>query len=285
MGGKALSKIVNTDGVSPYAAVIKQLSDRSIVKPVLKALPGTMATEIGTEMGQNYGEAAVEKAYGIDNKDPWESAKEAISPTAAMTLLLAPFGVVGRAHTVKQREKIVNDLANPDADLKDRVSAVQQVYSTLKEHDPATAERFRAHAGVALQAGKPVVLSENSNENELTALPSEGTIPPPGGGGIAPGGNIEQQQREQMLSDRNNAMWAARDAEQARRESAGLPVGPPIPRPLLLGKSAGPLSDASSLLPGPNTAAPGQFIADSQGNLRPATMDEANSQGRRDWAA
>lgn len=281
---KPLTKM--NPGVNPYAEVLRQLNDRSVVRPILKQFPATAAAEVATEMGQNYGQAAVENSYGIDKKDPWESAKEAISPTLAMTTLLAPFGVIGHARTAKQREKIINDLADPNADLSDRVSAVQQVYSTLAQHDKELAERFRAKAGVSLHEGKPVTLSEDSKDNELTALPDPSTVPPSGGGGITPRTDIERQQREQEFSDRNEALWAARNIEEARRKS--LEKGPLLlPGPSVLppvSQSTSPLSDASRLLPSPNSNAVGQFIVDKDGNTRPATMEEAYSQSRKEYS-
>src|SRR3546814_20575558 len=68
---------------------------KSFIKPYLKQLGETALVETGTEVGQNAGEAAVEKNAGIDNTSPFDAGVQAIAPTLGMTALLAPFGLAG----------------------------------------------------------------------------------------------------------------------------------------------------------------------------------------------
>ena len=122
-GGKLLGIAGKTAGKMFGRTAGDALADQTstaITKPFLKQLGETALVETGTEIGQNAGEAAVENAYGIDSKTPYQAGKEAIAPTLGMTALLAPFGLAGFAHAGKQRGERTNALASAETTPEDR---------------------------------------------------------------------------------------------------------------------------------------------------------------------
>lgn len=165
LGGKIASPIVGKvfgQGAKATAGkALEEATSGAVIKPFLKSIPGSLATEVGTEMGQNAGEAYVERAAGISKDDPWEQAKEAIGPTVGMTALLLPFGLVGHsvnAHTAKQRAAV---LTSGHANQESRAAAAEQIQKQLAEVDPAAAANFGQHAAAAISAGSDLQIGEH----------------------------------------------------------------------------------------------------------------------------
>ena len=100
----------------------KVLAGEGVLKPFAKQLGKTAVGEVGTEMGQSYGEAAVEKGAGV-NVDPWQQAKAAIAPTLGMTALLSPFGLAGQYRNSRRAraQEVLDDTPSEDP-VTDRVS-------------------------------------------------------------------------------------------------------------------------------------------------------------------
>lgn len=165
MGGKIASpifdKIAGQGAKATAGKALEEATSGAVIKPFLKSIPGSLATEVGTEMGQNAGEAYVERAAGISKDDPWEQAKEAIGPTVGMTALLLPFGLVGHsvnAHTAKQRAAV---LTSGQANQESRAAAAEQIQKQLAEVDPAAAANFGQHAAAAISAGSDLQIGEH----------------------------------------------------------------------------------------------------------------------------
>jgi len=152
---------IKTAGLTKAQVVFNAFKNPSWFQDFAKKLPGEFAGEIGTEMAQNYSEAATEKAYGIDNQDPWEAAKQAISPTAAMTTILLPLGAMGHYKAAQQSRAITSTLESPNADPKLRTIAANTVYQSLKTADPAAAEAWGNNAQEAIKANRPILLDES----------------------------------------------------------------------------------------------------------------------------
>src|SRR5574337_239371 len=84
-GTKYLSKLLRID----ESEILKHQSWGEFAKDFLKST----GVEVGTEMGQQYGEAGVEKLSGIrPEAQPWEEAKSVIAPTIGLTVLTAGLG-------------------------------------------------------------------------------------------------------------------------------------------------------------------------------------------------
>jgi len=76
-----------------YFAKLLKLDEGGITKPGMKDFLKTLGVEIGTEMGQSGGEAAVEKYSGVrPGADPIKEAIDVIGPTAIMTALTGGLG-------------------------------------------------------------------------------------------------------------------------------------------------------------------------------------------------
>ena len=108
IGTYALGKLFGLPGLVA-GALSKTAAD--VPKPLLKEfaldLLKTAGVETGTEMGQAYGERAVEQGAGIPGADPWQAAKDVVAPTLAMTAALGPLGLLGHAMARRQQPETV----------------------------------------------------------------------------------------------------------------------------------------------------------------------------------
>ena len=158
IGAKAVGKVAGSGAEGGAGRVLQEIANPKTFKPWLKQIPETALIETGTEIGQNAGEAAVENAYGIDAKTPYEAGKEAIAPTLGMTALLAPFGLAGFAHNAHVSRQRAAALASPDTPQPLRAKISDDYYAELQKVDPATANNFKANADRDIVAGNPMVL-------------------------------------------------------------------------------------------------------------------------------
>lgn len=92
----------------------------------------TTAVEVGTEMGQNYGEAAVEKAAGVDTTDPWKAATSAIGPTMAMSAFLGPLGALGVRRQQNANKRALDTIEAIDSTASDTNAALAQIAPTVE---------------------------------------------------------------------------------------------------------------------------------------------------------
>lgn len=128
---------------------------RTAGSPV-RAFGANLASEIGTEMGQSGGEAAVEKASGIrPEANPMDEALAAIGPTAVMTLLSGAGAGVGAIRGLRQDNAKADEVISaaaahnraagnvsveadplPDTWAPQTENVVSSVIKTLGLHDP-----------------------------------------------------------------------------------------------------------------------------------------------------
>jgi hypothetical protein len=179
--GKGISQ---ASGIHPVDAVFDAVKNPAYFKDFAKKLPAVYGTEIGTEMGQNAGEAAIEQAGGIpvetSGGTPWEQAKQAIAPTFGMTTLLAPFGLAGHRSQAQQTTVAAGALQDANAPKEIRTAAAQSVYTALKSEDKAFAEEWMTNAKAAIASGAPVGL-----DRQFAFQPTAGVGPGSIAGGLA----------------------------------------------------------------------------------------------------
>ncbi len=165
VGGKAISTTVNRAlGRAPGTAagrVLEDATSRAVLKPWAKQVPETMIGEVGTEMGQNAGEAYIEQQAGIDKTTPGEAAIQAIQPTVGMTALLAPFGLVGHGINARVRAKRADTLASAEADPQQRIAIAAGIEKQLAAVDPQAAQNFAQHAARAVTNRQALAIDEN----------------------------------------------------------------------------------------------------------------------------
>jgi len=178
IGGKFLGfgkKLLGIGAEKTMSGAIGKATDPAILVPFSKALVKTALGETATEMGQNYGEATVEKNAGV-NTDPLEQAKASILPTLGMTAWLAPFGLHASYRRSQHAEAVDNALNDPKATTPEiRAAMVNALYESAKENKVPDADQWRIVAMEDVAAGRPVRRSASADplENEVNALLNE----------------------------------------------------------------------------------------------------------------
>lgn len=106
----------------------------------------TLPTEIMTEMGQNWGEAMVEKHMGVrPEADPTQEALGAIAPTAIMTIATGGLGV---GITQTHGRHMMKTLGDPEANVKDRLGYASGIEKMIRDDykDPDLADMWAKYA-------------------------------------------------------------------------------------------------------------------------------------------
>lgn len=204
MGGRLLSKFGSASAAEKATnAILKEISDTRFTPRFLKSLGQTLAAEIGTEVAQSSGQAAIERAYDIDNVSPYDAGKSVIGPTAAMTMLLAPFGANASYRQAAHNTTINKLLNDPAADPEQRVAAARIVHDQLKAVDQEAAMNWAANSTIAIAGDQPLSLDRKYlakpeaaifgfEENKKPAGPlSKAAAKAPAAVGIKPAGNTE----------------------------------------------------------------------------------------------
>lgn len=117
-----------------YAAdeALSAVRNPKFLKEFAKDFTRTAVVETATEMGQNAGEAAVERAAGISDVSPWDAATEAIGPTLAMTALLGPFGALGMRSRLNRNQKLINAIESPTTNFEQTHTALRELAPQLE---------------------------------------------------------------------------------------------------------------------------------------------------------
>ncbi|MCX7010407.1 MAG: hypothetical protein NTY53_24730, partial [Kiritimatiellaeota bacterium] len=138
----------------------KQLPRQAAEEFIKEFLFKTMPIETATEMGQQFGEASVEQAFGAPANEgtPWEQAKAVIGPTLAMNVLMLPGIGMGVGAQVQQHNTVHQLLTDGQANPVERLSAGTLVLEQLKELDKRAAVRFRNELETALNQEQPLPL-------------------------------------------------------------------------------------------------------------------------------
>ena len=158
LGGKLLgigAKVLGKTGKEGMEAALKTATDTALLKPFAKQLGTTAVGEVGTEIGQSYSQALVEKNAGV-NVDPLEQAKAVIGPTLGMTALLAPFGLAGHFRNTKRAEAIDNTLSDPTAPPEQRAAVVDMLHKEAVANKIPDADIWKAGAVQDIQNGVPI---------------------------------------------------------------------------------------------------------------------------------
>lgn len=226
--GKSISKIA---GMDPVEGVFAAVKNPAYFKDFAKKLPAVYGTEIGTEIAQNWSEAAVEEAHGIPQEvSPLEQGKQAIAPTFGMTTLLLPFGLAG--HALQARQNTIAGAALEDANTPAtiRSAAADAVGSALASEDKNFAAAWRAKAADAIANGQPIELGRGFVEpvdpvqkilgaataGEAIAAALE-TVKTPGliHAQIAAETDVAHAQRATLEQTAREAQYAAAEAQRA----------------------------------------------------------------------
>lgn len=134
VGGKfikgALPRVLGKKyGVDEALANIR---NPQFIKSFARDIGEVAAVETGTEVGQNFGEAAIEQHAGIDTTDPYKAAASAIGPTLALTAILGPLGALGLRSTMRRNQRALNALESPDASFAVKDAAVRELAPVME---------------------------------------------------------------------------------------------------------------------------------------------------------
>lgn len=156
LGGTALGKAMGAEGSSVAQGVLQQITGgNSIAGTVAKSLATGTAENVGIGMAQAGGQAAIEKAYGIDNSaDPWQAAVGNILPMLAQSAILGPLGLVHQTMAIRSARDHATALASGETDADVRRNVAGQYYDALNNVDPEAAANFQKKAGWAIAAGQ-----------------------------------------------------------------------------------------------------------------------------------
>jgi len=131
IGNAALLKLLGplAPAIPLAKAGAKQLLKSTIGQYGKQLLLVTLPTEISTEIAQEFGEAAVEKAYDIrPDAEPIKEAMSVIAPTAIMTIVS---GTGARAYQNYQANTILKALTDPNIEQSKREAAVNAVAGVI----------------------------------------------------------------------------------------------------------------------------------------------------------
>lgn len=126
-GGEALADVIGAKflgiGKEPFKATVKAMLHKPITE-IAKGMLKQMPVEIGTEMGQESGEAWLRNKAGVGDDDPLNQALSVIGPTMVMTLLM---GAGGSLYDARRRASIENSLVNPEVAPEKREAAAFEI--------------------------------------------------------------------------------------------------------------------------------------------------------------
>lgn len=140
----------------------KELLKSTIGRFGKQLLLKTLPTEILTEIGQQYGEAAVEKAYNIrPDAQPIKEAMSVIAPTAIMTIVS---GSAGGTYQSIQANTLLKSLTDPEVETSKRQDAVNAVAGVISKQednkDKPMANLWLHYAHGQIDNGLPIDISE-----------------------------------------------------------------------------------------------------------------------------
>jgi hypothetical protein len=122
---KGLAPVLGIGGKTT-AGVAAGLTDTAVIKPFAKSMAVNLAVQPGTEVLQDLGTYAVEKAYGAKAEDPYEIAKQSALGGVGLTMILGPLSLGG--HVARARKADVLQAAlSEDAPPEIRAQALKAV--------------------------------------------------------------------------------------------------------------------------------------------------------------
>lgn len=154
LAGETIANIALGRLLGPLAGAAKE-GAKTLARTAIPTTIGRMAkemavrtlpTEIMTEMGQNWGEAMVEKHMGVrPEADPTQEALGAIAPTAIMTIATGGLGV---GITQTHGRHMMKTLGDPEANVKDRLGYASGIEKMIRDDykDPDLADMWAKYA-------------------------------------------------------------------------------------------------------------------------------------------
>jgi len=152
-----IAKPLTTPAKSALKAGLKQIF-RTGFRQHLKKAGGIMFAEVSTETATAGVQAELAHDIGMGDVRFWEAAQSALGPTAVASIIF--FGV-GSSITSLQRRDIAKKLADTQEDKKIRLSAVNEVYKTLKDVDADIARVWKMNATIAVIKKESIAMGED----------------------------------------------------------------------------------------------------------------------------
>ena len=137
---------------------------------VLKQMGKVSVVETGSEMITAGFQSDIEAGIGLGDRTFWDGAKQAFGPSFVASVIFGGLGVGGAK---LRRKSIEKALVNPDADIKQRLTAAKQVKDTLNEIDGDISDVWFDNAVDTISAGEPISMDSDvagAKPNPLTDL-------------------------------------------------------------------------------------------------------------------
>ena len=187
IGGKYLTGALKVLGPKSGATVVEKVlsaaKNPKAIKTFAKATGANAANEVLTEMGQNSGETAVERAYGVTTgPTPGEAAMAAVSPTLGMSAWMIPFGGIGAYRENRQTKTMLNLLEDKTAPMDQRAQAATFFYQEMAKEDKPAADTWAAETLAAISQDAPIKVvdpGEQVKTGQEQAVPTQGMDPKP----------------------------------------------------------------------------------------------------------
>ena len=143
--------------VTSIKGFLGQATDSSIIKPWVKAVGVAMVGEPATEIAQDVGTAAIERAQGLTTESYGDIAYESGTATLAMTALLSPFGLHAHYKSSKRAEAINTILNDPaSATQEERLATVGMLTDEASSMGIPTARAWGEQATQDIIANRPI---------------------------------------------------------------------------------------------------------------------------------
>ena len=137
VGGRAIKGLSPLLGMGERttAGVAARMTDTSILKPFAKSMGINMLVQPSTEVAQDLGTYAVERAYGAaGDENPYEIARQSALGGAGLTMLLGPFALGGHASRARRAESLKAALGE-DAPPEIRAQAFEAVMKEARRQN------------------------------------------------------------------------------------------------------------------------------------------------------
>lgn len=208
-GGKLLSGLIGKQGMS---GAIRAATDPRMAAQFARDWAANAVIQSGTEFGQGYGQAVVERDAGISTGDPLEQGAEGAQSALGMSVLLGPLAAVGHRSSAKQRAMIGDALNDPNAPLPIRMAAGEYV---AKDIEPTVGKEA---AQSWLQSfHEAAVQDRDAQQQPIAAAPD---VAPPSG----PAGLLGYQAGPPPVVFPDGSTMTGAEAEQRRLDAMVQPV-------------------------------------------------------------
>jgi hypothetical protein len=235
-------------------AILSDFANPGIAGPLMKGAAEAVGVNVPLQASIAAGSAQIDKSVGISDKSSWQAARESFAPTALMTAMLTPFGILGARQARNYKTQTAAQLMTPadmtklDAAGVDewkakRIIAATRIGRQLSMFAPEEANTWRSNVLQAIEQNLPVKLDINftvagakaeaeaakqaavqqsaasttSGQPLRLAAPVSPMEPPHQ---PTPEEELMQRGKAGTQQAQNEAMWATRNAEEARRDQA-----------------------------------------------------------------